>query len=350
MRRLRSTAGRRRSGGSPLVASAILPVALLLTGTAGSAALGQTAAPHAVDPAVAGVSGATGTAAAGTPDLLLALGDSLASGYQPTDGTSPPPDDPADGRPDRGYPGSYPADVAAHYGLRLVDLACPGETTESMSGTPAEPACASFYKSWLGAANQESAALRFLDAHRGQVALLTFDLGANDLDRCASSGGVKTSCILAGEADVASQLPSLLATLTARLARDDPGAHAVAMNYYDPFLGLAFSPGGTTASAEASASEIGLALLNTTLQAIDASHHLLTADVSAAFHTGSVLPLVRYGGKTLPRDVAVVCELTWMCPLAGSPVRHADVHPRTAGYATIASAFESALAAHHLRP
>ena len=40
---------------------------------------------------------------------MLALGDSLAAGYQPTDKSSPPPEDPADNSPDEGYPGGYAA-------------------------------------------------------------------------------------------------------------------------------------------------------------------------------------------------------------------------------------------------
>src|ERR1039458_256924 len=54
-----------------------------------------------------------GASAAVSPKVLLALGDSLAAGYQPTFGTSLPPIDSSSGYRDRGYPGSYAADVAS---------------------------------------------------------------------------------------------------------------------------------------------------------------------------------------------------------------------------------------------
>ncbi len=290
-----------------------------------------------------------GASSSGSARYLLALGDSLASGYQPTDRTSPPPDDPADGLPDQGYPGSYAADLARRYGLRLVDLACPGETTSSFSGTPAEPACAAFYASFLHASSQQAAAGNFLDAHRGQVALVTFDLGANDLDPCAKASGVDVSCLAWGEADIVTELPPLLGSLSGKLTHDDPGATIAAMNYYDPFLALAFSPGGGKASAAATASVSGVAGLNTTLDQIDRRRHVLTANVAAAFDTYDLLPLTSYGGMLLPRDVASICELTWMCPLSGTQVAHPDIHPRLSGYRAIAGAFESTLAAHHVQ-
>ena len=53
-----------------------------------------------------------GQAAASTaPKYLLAVGDSLAAGYQPIDGVSLPPVDPGSGFRDQGYPGSYAADL-----------------------------------------------------------------------------------------------------------------------------------------------------------------------------------------------------------------------------------------------
>ncbi|HTW97408.1 MAG TPA: GDSL-type esterase/lipase family protein, partial [Acidimicrobiales bacterium] len=167
------------------------------------------------------VQGSAGGSTSGR--YLLALGDSLAAGYEPIYGTSAPPVDPADGVPDEGYPGSYAADLAQRYRLRLVDLACPGETTASVDGTPAQQACANFYKSWLGATNQLQAAFDFLGAHRGHVEIVTIDLGANDLDGCTRNGSVEVSCLLEGEADVVNQLPGVLSRLRIALERDDPG-------------------------------------------------------------------------------------------------------------------------------
>ncbi len=297
-----------------------------------------------VPPAAAGMRGTPG----GTR-FLLALGDSLAAGYQPTDGRTPPPVDPATGRADQGYPGSYPADLAHRYRLALADLACPGETSASFASAPAEKACANSYRQWFGVTDQEAAAGRFLAEHRGKVALVTIDIGANDLDGCATPKSVDFGCLAAGERSIATQVPRILAFLKAHVAADDPGTPVVSMNYYDPFLAAAFAPGGASGAAEATASVGGLEAVNGTLLGIDTLAHVLDADVASAFRTGKVLPMRIYGGRILPLDVATVCQLTWMCPTAGSAVRHPDIHPRTIGYAVIESAFTDVLAKHHIR-
>ena len=67
------------------------------------------------------------------------------------------------------------------------------------------------------------------------------------------------------------------------------------------------------------------------------------ANVASAFESDRALPLTAYASKRLPRNVALVCSWTWMCPLSatmGSP----DIHPNTVGYAVVARAFEKVLA------
>lgn len=277
--------------------------------------------------------------------MLLALGDSLAAGYQPTDGQAPPPRDPSTGEPDQGYPGGYAADLAKAEHLRLLDLACPGETTTSFVGVPAEAACGDFYRSVLGAGSQEAAALAELARLRGQVRLVTFDLGANDVDSCLKRGSVSESCILQRLAAVSRALPPILARLRAALAREDPGARMAGMDYYDPFLGLAEHPGGPEGTALASLSLIGMEALDASLRTDYRRAGMAVADVSGEFQSASATPVTLYGGKRLPRDAAIVCRWTWMCPLPGSPVRSPDIHPNDLGYARIALAFERALAA-----
>ena len=138
---------------------------------------------------------------AGTPGkYLLALGDSLAAGYQPDDRSASPPVDPSTGFPDQGYPGGYAADLAAARHLLLVDLACPGETTTSMVGTPAKVRCETDYSAQFGTSSQLSAALEFLATHKGEVALVSIDLGANDIEACASHATPSPSCVAKGAA------------------------------------------------------------------------------------------------------------------------------------------------------
>lgn len=274
--------------------------------------------------------------------VLLALGDSLAAGYQPSYATHPPPVDPATGFRDTGYPGSYPADIAAVRHLRVVDLACPGETTSTMTGTPAIARCATTYRDELGASSQLGAATSYLEAHKGTVALVTLDLGANDVDSCASSGRISLSCVQSGEARVSARLPAIVAALRRALAADDPGARLVAMNYYDPFLGVAYSPGGLVGTVGATLSLAATTAFDRRLGALFAHARVPVANVAAAFHTYAALPLLVYAGHRLPANVVYVCRWTWMCPTSGSS-SHADIHATTAGYRVIAAAFERIL-------
>lgn len=277
--------------------------------------------------------------------ILLALGDSLAAGYQPTDGTRPPPVDPASGWPDAGYPDGYAADVATHEHLSLVDLGCPGETTASFDTRPAEGVCATWYRRELGAANQQAAALAELRRHPGAVHLVTFDLGANDLDACLAGGSVDAACLATKTAVVLSRLPRLLARIETVLAAEDPRARLVAMDYYDPFLGFEEDPGGTHGSELAALSLGALEGFDASLRALYRHAGAAVAAVSSEFQTASALPLTPYGGRSLPRDVALVCRWTYMCPLSGTggAAGHQDIHPDTAGYARIAAAFEEAI-------
>lgn len=297
-----------------------------------------------------GISGATGRSphVASKPArprsataFLLALGDSLAAGYQPDDGSSSPPLDPATGYPDQGYPGGYAVDLASQRHLDLIDLGCPGETTLSMIGQPARAQCASVYREEFGASSQLAAALSFLSRHKKDVALVTIDLGANDIESCTSHGAPEPSCLRAGAAGAAHHLPLILSKLKTALGKDDPGTRLVGMNYYDPFLGLAFDPGGAKATAAAFLSLVLLETYNDELDSIYAIAKVSVANVAAAFGSASTTPITSYGTKRLSRNVALVCSWTWMCPL--SSARSPDIHANATGYRVISGAFEKVI-------
>lgn len=273
---------------------------------------------------------------------LLALGDSLAAGYEPSDGYGAPPVDPATGYPDRGYPGGYASDLAAARHLRLIDLGCPGETTASMTGTPANALCAQDYRAEFGASSQLAAALVFLGSHRGRVALVSFDIGANDMEACNSSGSPSASCLKSAAKGIARRLPPILKALKHALAEDDPGTRLLAMNYYDPFLGLAFDPGGVQGSAEAYLSLVLVDVYNGEIEAVYHGAGVPVADVAAAFYSSRTDPVVSYHGVLLTRNVDAVCVWTWMCPTSSS--HQPDIHPDLAGYSVITGAFEKVLA------
>jgi lysophospholipase L1-like esterase len=310
------------------------------------------ARPHRVAGVLAGLAILCGAAFVGglmpspagatSPSTLLALGDSLAAGYQPFDGQQFPPIDPLTGYRDQGYPGSYPADVASARGLALVDLACPGETTSSMLGTPAQPACETIYREEFSATSQLAAALTYLNEHPGRVGLVTLDIGANDLDRCKSTASVDYRCFAQSDTHLEEGLATIVGQLEVTLKHDDPGARIATMNYYDPFLALADRPGGVQGLKDASASLAAVNLVNAQLAISARLLDVALADVAHAFEINAVIPFVSYAGRTLPKDVVVTCQLTWMCPTKGGDGER-DIHPNLRGYQAIASAFERVL-------
>ena len=342
--RLRPLIGRRRRASrEPLGSWCLTVVIVLLAGCLGLTELAYAAPNISAGGVTSLVLSSATSARASSHGYLLALGDSLAAGYQPPDRSSLPPIDPSTGFPDKGYPGGYASDLAAVRGLNLIDLGCPGETTISMLQKPAQAACASDYEAEFSASSQLAAALSFLSGHKGQVRLVSIDLGANDIERCATNGALDPSCLHNGAASARHNLPVILSKLKHALDLDDPGARLLAMNYYDPFLGLAFRPGGEKASGEAVLSLALVDSYNEELQAVYQRANVPVAKVAAAFGSGSAIPLTSYGGRQLPRNVALVCRWTWMCPI--SPAKDSpDIHANSAGYRQIAGAFLTLLA------
>lgn len=271
--------------------------------------------------------------------ILLALGDSLAAGYQPADGTTVlPPIDPATGQRDQGYPESYASDVANARNLQLIDLGCPGETTLSMTGTPARPECATLYRRDLGATSQLAAAEQFLSRNAGHVALVTLDIGVNDLDRCISGSGANLGCLESSDVATVKRLVAIVRALVSAVRQADPSAVVVAMNYYDPYLGLVYEPGGSKGASLAAATLAASDIFNAQLDATFRTAGIKIANVAGAFDSHATTPKVLFDGALLPRNVATICSLTWMCP---SPKRNGqNIHPNAAGYAVIARAFE----------
>src|ERR1051326_4859935 len=92
----------------------------------------------------------------------LALGDSLAFGYQPNRDYF------------HGYARRYFADLKGHGVRDMFDIGCPGETSITMirGGCPAVP---KFVPSQL------SVALAYLKMHPSTVSPVTLDIGANDI-------------------------------------------------------------------------------------------------------------------------------------------------------------------------
>src|SRR5579875_324782 len=248
----------------------------------------------------------------------LALGDSLATG---------------DGAP-AGQ--GYVDDLATHYrsaipGLVTVDLGCPGETTVSFINGGKCP---------YPQGSQLAAAEAFLDQHHGQVALVTLDIGGDDITGCASSSPpftVSADCVANALAQIATNLGTIGGGLRSAAGASVPIA---GMTYFDPFVVEWLA--GPAGEQEAVDSVQALDQLNTTLEDTYRAFGAVVADVAGAFSSTDLTDLVGSPYGTVPEAVAVACAwLTVVCR-AGGPVT-VSVHPNATGYAQIASAFEAVL-------
>ena len=279
-------------------------------------AIGTTAAPALAAPA--------GHDRGRGPGYYVALGDSLSVGIQP-DATG------ADVPTDQGYPDQLAAMLQRRgEDLRLVKLGCSGETTVTLisGGICTYPG-----------GSQLAAATQFLRQHRGQVSLVTIDIGANDLNPCIALGQAAQiqSCLTALIPQVVASLTTIMSAL-----RQAGGSRVdiIGMRYYDPELADWLTGAAGQALAQAS---VGLLdTYNGYLAGVYQEYGADVADVFTAFGTTDFTGQVTLPGLgTLPRNVATICQLTWECV---PPPQGPNEHANAAGYHVIAGAF---LAAYH---
>lgn len=267
-----------------------MTVALLLTAVM--------AATFASPAGAATGSAATGPAGAGARNFYLSLGDSVPV----WDGSH-----------------SFPRLLLSHYAgdvpkLTLVNMAVSEATTTSMLDT-----------------GQYTQALQFLDKHEGRVALITIDIGGNDIVHCASPTGIDLTCVAAGLASVTTNLTTMLAGLH----KAAPGVPIIGMEVYDPYLGDWLAGGAARALALAT---IPVATaLNGELSSLYGPSS--TADVQDVFRTADDTTLVRSRWGQVPVDVDRACSWLWIVCRPGHEEGFAD-DPTSAGQVHIAAAFE----------
>ncbi|NHN55730.1 SGNH/GDSL hydrolase family protein [Calidifontibacter sp. DB0510] len=237
--------------------------------------------------------------------VYVALGDSLAAGYQPGLG-----DDKTGGY----VGGVYQTLRSKHRGAKLVNLARSGETSVTMI---AGGKCA------YAEGSQLAAATKVLAKDKGRVRLVTIDIGANDVQTCVTRTGViDLPCVQSGLAAVARNVPTIVRTVRAAAG---PQAQIVVLNYYNPFLAV-YLLGQVTVAQQS----VGLqAALNGAIAAGAGAGDAKVADVATAFKSTDWTPTpTPYG--TIPTNVAMICGYTWMCAKS-------DIHANDAGYALIAT-------------
>ncbi|GCE05092.1 hypothetical protein KDAU_24210 [Dictyobacter aurantiacus] len=245
---------------------------------------------------VPSVFAATQASLVGPKSHYLALGDSLAYGFQPNFNFS------------HGYADDFYADLKGHGTTSYANMGCPGETTTSMING----GCSfSVLRKFPYIGSQLNAAVLYLELNPGRVSPVTLDIGANDMLKDINTSTCTVSSTW--ESDLATVdanlrqviLPKLASAMTVNGQRS---GDLLLMNYYDPYQNKC--PG-----------ELPYALELNQHLAADASGYASLVDVFSPF-----------GGAATPNPN--ICGYTWMCSWFH------DIHATSTGYSVIANAFE----------
>jgi len=226
----------------------------------------------------------------GPKDYYLALGDSLAFGFQP------------DLNWDNGYNNDFYAHLHANDpNLAFINYGCPGETSVTFLNGGCPWPKFLLKNRYPGA--QMQAALNFIQAHPGQVSPVTLDMGANDLLNCfnENNGHVNKTCAVHAVANVEQNLPTIYSNLVTAL---NGQGDLLIMDYYDPFI------------KEYPFTAQFVQQLNQIIQTDAAKYGIPVVDIYPQFTTSDI------------------CSYTWICSIFH------DVHCKDLGYSVIAGDFE----------
>ena len=291
-------------------------------------AAGVAALPGAAAASTTSHAGAASAASAARPHYYLALGDSLSQGMQPDlNGVTR--------NTNQGYANDLlKIEQRRIHNLQLVQLGCGGETTTSMLTGQGNDANARVLHCDRTGGSQLAAAEGFLRAHhnKGEVPLVTVDIGANDVDGCVTATDV-IGCVTHGLDAISKNLPRILQGLRQAAPA---GTTFAGMNLYDPVLGGYFAPVGTTAHTLATLSLVLARDLNDTLATAYHGGGFLNADVADAFATYNNTTMVEWQSQQIPLNVARTCSWTWACQ---TPPSGPNIHANKNGYQVIADAF-----------
>ncbi len=252
------------------------------------------------------------------PEYYVSLGDSYASGYQPTVGNN-------------GEGFAYQVGGFARsrgYRLTLVNFGCGGATTTSLLTQIGCPRRGQGPNSPIySRTTQIAAAESFIRRNRANVKLITVSISGNDVTKCAEVPIDQVgTCVGAALTGINANLSRTVKRLRTAAG---PRPRIVGITYPDVILGGWVRPGGR-ALAEPSVA-VFRNLINPALKKQYESVKGTFVDVTAA--TGAYTPLDQttslapYG--TIPVAVAKVCQLTWYC-------QRGDIHANRAGYRLIA--------------
>ena len=252
----------------------------------------------------------------------LSLGTSLSVGMQP-DASG------ANQLTDEGYADQLHDIVGPQFRrLKLTKLGCPGETTATMMNGG---------KCDYEEGSQLAQAVEFLHAHKDKVAIVTIDMGVNDVlaANCidVSTSNVDSGCLFSAFGTLAN---NLITVVTALKQAAHPDTKIIAMNYYNTFL--AFWLTGLEGQVLAHESALLADYLNhNVLGYVYTAFEVPVADVAAAFESGNFGTSATMG---LPQNVLNICVYTYMC--ADTPVGP-NIHANRYGYGVIAATIAATL-------
>lgn len=280
------------------------------------------------------------------PRYYLALGDSLSVGVQPGPAAHPGQEATlANTR--QGYADQlFERLRRTTPGLRLVKAGCGGATTGSfMNGGPGVddvPGCTPPRRLPYGdtspSTSQLAYAERFLRRHGARVAYVTIDIGPNDLDSCATGGGIDLACVTQGTQAIATDLPQIARRLKAAAS---PRTRIAGATLYNPYVAK-WLDGPAEQAVAAASQELAENINRTAIIPAFRTYGIAVARVDRAMR--SDVPLTQTttlpGGGTAPVAVVAICAWTWMCT---PPPVGPNIHANAAGYGRMASAFATAL-------
>jgi lysophospholipase L1-like esterase len=254
----------------------------------------------------------------------LALGDSLAYGYQQAKFNSEFPNvDPTTFN--TGYVDDFASSLTGKLdpGMQVINDGCPGETSDSLiNGGPHPGTCATgngFPSVWLHhsyTGSQLADAVAFLNAHARQTSPVTLNIGANDLlateRACATqNGGTATIgfliCVQQQAPVTISHVAQNVGLILAQLEAAAPTTEIIVMGLYNPQFTL---PGGDQLVQS----------FNSALSQVAAAAGARFADPLDAINHNPVYP----------NEAASVCSQIAICTSLQ------DIHPFDNGYQTLA--------------
>jgi lysophospholipase L1-like esterase len=250
--------------------------------------------------------GATAWSGVTPQRYYLALGDSLSYGIQPAkvDAGAPP------SAYDTGFVYVFARRLhALAPRLRVVNYACPGESTVSFvrGGCPWLAGGRELHDAFHGA--QLDAALAFLRSHPNQVSPITLNLGGNDAQAFSDACKGSFACARARAPRAMKQVASRLGSILGRLRAAAPKANIIVIGLWNNDL----------ATPRRS---------DPLYRQLDSTIGRVATGAGARF--ADPFPLFDPEGS-LARRKARICAFTFSCS-------RGDGHPTDAGYRAIATA------------